>query len=196
MKTRFFPFLVLALIATVLVGCQSPASRFYTLSATAKGTGTNDLHCAVFVGPVTIPAEVDRPQFTLQITPNQVAIDEFDRWAEPLSDAIAHAVAGDLSVLLGTPQVTTSRVGNARPEWQVSINVRRFESVPGKTVVVDALWEVRYASGKTTLSGHTLAREPVAGRSFNALAAAHSRALERVSEDIAAVIRAETGTKP
>jgi len=50
----------------------------------------------------------------------------------------------------------------------------------------------RSASGETR-SGRTTAREAVQGKDFDALAAAHSRALARVSADIAAAIRAEAG---
>jgi hypothetical protein len=41
-----------------------------------------------------------------------------------------------------------------------------------------------------TETGRTSARENVEGSSFDALAAAHSRALERLSADIANAIRA------
>ena len=64
------------------------------------------------VGPVSIPAEVDRPQFTVQVAPNRVAIDEFNRWAAPLNENIARVVAGDLAALLGTPRVAACPLAN------------------------------------------------------------------------------------
>ena len=64
---------------------------------------------------------VDRPEFTVQIAPNRVAVDEFNRWAEPLNDNIASVVAGDLAVLLGTPQVATVRLANFDPAYRVTI---------------------------------------------------------------------------
>jgi len=57
--------------------------------------------------------------------------------------------------------------------------------------VVDAVLTVRKAKGGATHSGRRVAREAVADSSFDALAAAHSRALARVSGDIAGAIRAE-----
>jgi len=50
----------------------------------------------------------------------------------------------------------------------------------------------RSASGETR-SGRTTAREAVQGKDFDALAAPHSRALARVSAEIAAAMRAEAG---
>ena len=48
------------------------------------------------------------------------------------------------------------------------------------------------AGGPNSLGTH-VAREPVQGDGFDALAAAHSRALAQLSGDIAAAIRAEAG---
>jgi ABC-type uncharacterized transport system auxiliary subunit len=50
---------------------------------------------------------------------------------------------------------------------------------------------VHKSAGGTAQSGRTIASEPVSGNGFDALAAAHSRALAKVSGDIAAAIRAE-----
>ncbi len=50
---------------------------------------------------------------------------------------------------------------------------------------------MRQISGGATRSGRAIAREPVQGEGFDVLAAAHSRALARMSDDIAAAIRAE-----
>jgi uncharacterized protein len=54
---------------------------------------------------------------------------------------------------------------------------------------------VRRTSNGETRSGRTDAREPVQGQGFDALAAAHSQAIARVSADIAAAIRAEAEQK-
>jgi hypothetical protein len=50
---------------------------------------------------------------------------------------------------------------------------------------------VRSAAGGKTRSGRTIAQETVQGESFDALAAAHSRAIAKLSSDIAAAIRTE-----
>ena len=54
------------------------------------------------IGSVSVPATVDQPQFVVQVAANRVEVDEFNRWAAPLSDSIARAVAGDLAAQLGT----------------------------------------------------------------------------------------------
>jgi uncharacterized lipoprotein YmbA len=147
------------------------------------------------VGPVVIPAAVDQPEFVVNTAPNRVEVDEFNRWVSPLNDAIARAVAGDLVVLLGTPNVATAQLANFNPEYQVTIDVLQFESVPGQAATVAAVWTVRKTADGVTRSGRTSSRESVQGPGFDALAAAHSRAIAKVSADIATAIRAEAEQK-
>jgi uncharacterized protein len=195
MKKHFQQIIAIAFVVVFAAGCASAPSKFYTLNSTAKGDGKSEAQYAVAVEPVTIPAEVDRPQFTVQIAPNRVAIDEFNRWAEPLNENIARVVAGDLSALLGTPRVAAVSLGNFDPAYRVTLDIQKFVSVPGKSVHLEALWMVRKSAGGVTLSGRTVADEPATG-DYDALAAAHSRALAKVSADIAAAIRSEAEAKP
>ena len=195
MKKYFPPCLFLASVIALAAGCASAPSKFYTLTATAAGDGASAASYAVVVGSVTVPAEVDRPQFTVTVAPNRVAIDEFNRWAEPLNDGIARAVAADLGTLLGTPRVTAATLANFTPDYRVTIDIQKFASLPGQSAQLDAVWVVHQMAGNVTLSGRTTAIEPVNGNSFDALAAAHSRALATLSRDLAAAIRSEAGTK-
>jgi uncharacterized lipoprotein YmbA len=151
---------------------------------------------AVTVGPVTVPAAVDQPEFVVQVASNRVELDEFNRWAAPLIDSIASAVAGDLMVLLGTPDVVTSPMANFSPAYLVTINVQRFESTRNQGALLDAVWAVHQTAGGAMRSGRTVAQEAAQGDSYDALAAAHSRALARMSGDIAAAIRAEARKTP
>jgi len=181
----------LALVALAAAGCgRSAISRFYTLDSVATPDAGPLASYAIVVGPVTVPASVDRPEFVVQVTPNRVAVDEFNRWAGPLDESIARVVAGDLTTQLGTPRVAAAPAANFDAAYRVTINVQRFDSIPGREVVVDAVWSVRGPKGAAR-SGRTVAREGVTDPSFDALAAAHSRALAIVSGDIASAIRAE-----
>ena len=189
--TRLMHVLSLALFAATAAGCGATApARFYTLDAVATADAAPPMATSILVGPVSVPAAVDRPQFVVQVAPNRVEIEEFNRWAAPLNDSIARAVAGDLAVLLGTADVAVAPLANFDPAYRVSIGVQRFESTPGEAALVEAVWTVRATAGGKTRSGRTIAREPVEGEGFEALAAAHGRALAKLSADIAAAIRA------
>ena len=189
---KYFNYLIFtAAIAVFAAGCTSAPSKFYTLNSAAVSDGKSQANYAVVVGPVSVPAEVDRPQFTVQVAPNRVEIDEFNRWAEPLNENIARVIAVDLSTLLGTPRVAAVSLANFEPAYRVTIDIQKFESEPGRAAQVEAVWVVRKSVGGIIFSGRTDANEPVKGDGYDALAAAHSRALARISSDIAAAIRAD-----
>src|SRR5262249_20229483 len=176
----------------------SATARFYTLSSTtAAADGGPAASYAVAVGPVTIPGYADRPQMVVQAGPNRVELKEFERWATPLDESIARVVAGDLAALLGTTQVATVPLPTGfAPAYQAAIDVQRFESKPGQGVLLEAVWVVRRSTGGEPRMGRTVASESAADEGFETLAAAHSRALAKVSADIAAAIRSLAATKP
>ncbi len=183
--------LLAAFLVTTVVGCGSTKpALFYTLNATATPVSAPAADYGVMVGPVSVPASVDRPEFVVQVAPNRVEIDEFNRWAAPLGESFARIVASDLSVLLGTPDVAVAPFANFDPVYRVTINVQRFDSLRGESVLVDAVWTVRPTAGGTTHAGRTAAQQAVVGQDFDALAAAHSLALGKLSGDIAVAIRA------
>jgi uncharacterized lipoprotein YmbA len=191
MKKYFNHLILIAAIAVIAAGCSSAPSKFYTLNSAAVSDGKSQANYAVVVGPVSVPTEVDRPQFTVQVAPNRVEIDEFNRWAEPLNENIARVIAADLSTLLGTPRVAAVSLANFDPTYRVTIDIQKFESEPGHAVQIEAVWVVHKTKGGTTFSGRTDVSEPVKAAGYDELAAAHSRALAKVSSDIAAAIRAD-----
>jgi len=145
----------------------------------------------VVVGPVSIPAVVDLPQIVVSAGPNQVAIDEFNRWASPLPDNISRVVVENLALLLGTAQVSQFRQSlNVDADFRVAIEVQSFESAPGDAATLNAAWIVRRLRDGRSEAGRATVREPAPEKGYDALAAAHSRALGHLSQDIADAVRA------
>jgi uncharacterized lipoprotein YmbA len=175
-----------ALVLLLASGCSStPTSHFYTLNAAKTPTAAAS-KVSVAIGPVSVPAQVDRPQFVVSSGPNQVQIDEFNRWAAPLQDSITRVVAENLVAMLGSPHVTlSSQTLSADTGYRVAIEVQGFDSTPGESASLDAVWTVRRTQDGKTESGRATLREPVKEKGYDALAAAHSRAIAHMSQDIA-----------
>ena len=179
----------LGVVALLAMGCSSSPSHFYTLSANAA-PGSSPLKVAIAVGPVSVPAAVDQPQIVVSTGANSVTFDEFNRWASPLQDNLARVVAENLVAILGTPRVTLYLQSlNASLDYRVQIDVRNFDSASGKQAALDAVWTVRRMKDGKTDTGRTSVREAVPDNSYDALAAAHSRAAARMSQDIADAVR-------
>jgi uncharacterized lipoprotein YmbA len=181
-------------IAAFAAGCSTtPASHFYTLSRSetpAVAPAPKPANLSVVVGPVSIPAIVDMPQIVVSTGPNQVTIDEYNRWASPLQDNIARVVAENLVEMLGTPRVSLFQQSlNAEADYRVAIEVQSFESAPGEAATLNAVWIVRRLRDGRKETGRTTVREAAVGKGYEALAAAHSRALARMSREVADTIR-------
>ncbi|MGH7167733.1 MAG: PqiC family protein [Nitrospiraceae bacterium] len=193
-------FAALSLLAGALTGCGgSPPARFYVLSVApsvaAEGTEKASADYSVTVGPVSLPDAVDRPQLVVRVGANQVALLEEHRWAEPLQGEIARVIAGNLSQLLGARQVVAySPQTTGDEEYRVTVDIQRFDSVVGQSAQIDAVWTVRGAGGTAHKTGRTVARESTGESSYDALVAAHSRALATVSAQIGEAIHSMNST--
>ena len=186
---------ILCALAVLAAGCASTSPQLYTLSPMAKPVSETSI-LTITVGPVSLPAAVDRPQLVLSVAPNQVAVDEFNRWASPLKSDIARVVAENLSLLLGTPYVSLfPQSVSLSPSYRVAIDVIRFESVPGETAKLTAIWSVRSTADGRVQGGRTILAEPVQEKTCAALVAAHSRMLAGLSGDIAGAIRGLAGAE-
>ncbi|HRS83480.1 MAG TPA: PqiC family protein [Smithellaceae bacterium] len=190
--------LIFCLLAGILTGCASvPATRFYTLSPSASPPAAQKAGYSLSVGPVWIPAAVDRPQIVLQTGPNQVLIAEYDRWAAPLKEAIPRVLVENLSLMLGVQDVSVfPQSGSSEASYRIMIDLLRFDSLPGKAAVVDARWTVRSTKDGKTGSGHTKITETVRADGYAELVAAHSRALEQLSSQMARTVREVDAGKP
>jgi len=187
-RTSALPALLFG--AVVLAGCSSPPkANFYTLSPVAAPARAEvTVPYSVALGSVGIPESLDRPQLVVRAGGNQVTVAEFERWAGPLKNEIAIAIAENLRPLLGGASVFTYPQG-VGADVRVSVDVQRFESVLGEAATVEVLWQVRTDKGAAK-SGRSVVREVPQGAGYDAIVAAHGRALATVSGDIATAIRA------
>jgi uncharacterized protein len=181
---------IIALILTMLLaGCgSSPKPSYYTLTSEAPPTAALDVKTSysVAVGPLSLPGALDRPQLTVRVNANQVEIDEFHRWAGPLKQELTRVISENMAQALGMPRVlTNSESGAGNADYRVALDVQRFDTTPGSGVVVEVAWTVQRAGGSQK-SGHLLVQEAATDtKDYDALIAAHSRALGQVSHAIA-----------
>jgi uncharacterized protein len=190
----------LCALALLGVGCASaPPERFHALRSSAGDdvASSSGAGRTIVIGPAALPDVVDRPQLVIHDRTGAGAVDvsifEQQRWAEPLRTAIARVVAEDLAALDRDWLVSTRDEAMPTPDCRVTLDVRRFEYArSGTAAIVDALWTVA-CTGMSRRTGRSMAREPVAGTSFDAIVAAQARALLTISRDVARALRASDG---
>ena len=192
--TRIRLLLAGLLGSAALAGCgSSPVTHFYTLSPAAQPAAADAGAKAAYlvaVGAVSLPDGVDRPQIVLRTGGSRVTFSDFERWVGALKDEIGLSVAANLKQgLAGASVISYPTSAGMNADVYVLLNVQRFDSALGDAATVEILWQVTPAKGAVK-TGQSTVREPAGGTGYEALVAAHVRALAAVSRDIAAAIRA------
>jgi len=191
MMKRLADIIICCVIAVAVWGCASSTPpRFYTLSSISAPAVMPQAGYSVSVGPISLPAAVDRPQIVVHTGPNQVSIGEFDRWASPLKNNIGLVMVENLVAMLGTTRVTLfPQSPAADASYRVVIDILRFDSEIGKAATLDVLWTVCSSKDGQSRRGRATLTEPAQGTDYASLVAAHSRVLGRLSSEIAGTIR-------
>ncbi|MFT4174233.1 MAG: PqiC family protein [Herbaspirillum sp.] len=187
-----------ALLAALLTGAcaTAPTPRYYTLSPLAAASpspaGATDAP-SLAIAPITLPAAVDRAEMVVRTAPNRVDVLDNHRWAESLRQEIARTVADDLARRLpGTRVAAYPQYAARDARYTVLLDIQRFESEPGQAATLDVQWSLRREADGRSRSGRTSVREATAGTDIDALAAAHSRALARLADDLAQAVRGDS----
>jgi uncharacterized lipoprotein YmbA len=183
-----------------VTGCgSSPKETYYTLSSAATMNGpvpaSGESAYSVAVGPVTLPDAVDRPQLVLRVGPNEVTFEELHRWAGALKSEIPRIIAENLAVELNVKRVAAyPQSAGDNADYRVLVDIQRFDSTLGESVSIDALWTVKRVSDGVLRTGRSNATESSSGGSYDAVVAAHSRALAAISREISEAIRSVSAT--
>ena len=184
---------LISLAALLLSGCRGsrPKTEFYTLNSISRTqTDTKPVTAgqpvSIGIGPVTIPGVLDRPQIVTRTGPNKLQIDEFHRWAGRLDDDFARVVAENISKMLATEQVAVYPWDvSFDPQYQVTLNIMRFEGRWGKDVLLEIFWKIIDPQKQTALSVQkSVIKEPLADENYEALIALKSRMVEILSNQI------------
>ena len=191
------------LIASVLVlsaclggGSQTPPTRFYVLNslytAENKSQPVADLREAVVViGPLALTQVLDRPQIIIRQSSNEIRVSDLDRWASPIHENFLRVVVDNLAVLLDRGRVVAFPVPRSIPvDYQVTMEVTRFDGKPGDEVVLRARWAILGDSGGTVLlKQQSVLTEPTGGDTIAEMVSAQSRLVAMFSRDIAEALK-------
>jgi uncharacterized protein len=194
------PLLTLGLLVVILAGCaSSPSSKFYQLNPLQNRTSiardaSPEQNLIIAIGPVRIPDYLDRPQIVTRAGRNELKLSEFDRWAGSLESDATRVLVEDISSLLPADRFSVVRwtpylESQVPVSYRVEVLVDRFEGTLSDSVLLKAQWEVFAHNRSLLLKRESLIREQINGGSYDALVAAMSSALERLSQDIAGGIR-------
>lgn len=193
-------FLALGL---VIAGCSILApvethNRFFTLTA-VQGTpmdsgGAPTARGPVVVyglGPVTLPAYLDRNEIAIRISPTKVRYGETDLWAEQLPTNVAAVLQQDLANLLGTARVVLFPwPRDADVTYQVEIGFNHFDTDTSGQAQLLARWAIKDArQNRYVMLRETALTGAVSPNDTPAAVAVMSTLLGELSGEIATALR-------
>lgn len=200
MKQQSMIWLVL-LVAVLLTGCgRSAPVRYYSLSplpeASQERAATNGpAHRIVTVGPVSLPAYLDRPQVVRRLGAHELDLLDFHHWAESLADSLERLLIENLAFLLaGQGFDVVPRQGSDRGAlYRLSLRLVSFDGdMESGNVVLVGQWRIAtIQSGKDPLSRRSRIEKKIRGGKVADLVAAQSEALAELSRHMATALQEE-----
>ena len=194
---RIMAILVLGALWMVHSGCaSSPPTRFYALSS--LGTAVQEIKpladdgcLSLGIGPIKIPDYLNQTKIVTREVPNEITLAEFDRWAEPLGDNLTHVLAKNLSSLICTTTIVLFPGRGESPfVYRIEMELLRLDGSLGGDVSLEAWWMVLSGDGKKmVINKQTTFTEAAAGKDYNSFVSAQSRAVGRLSAEIAEAIK-------
>jgi uncharacterized lipoprotein YmbA len=129
----------------LLAHCGSTPTRVFDLSpavpsAPAARSPSRGL-TLIWVDKPSVAGYFDRTQMVTRGGGSRVSIHEFEIWSDPPADLIQRAVVDDLAHRFGADQVMATPVArNAKPGWQVALDIIRFDVDESGDATIDARW--------------------------------------------------------
>lgn len=192
---RKFTALACILLAGLLAACgSSPRNDYYRLTAntTAIPTGSSP---SLGVGPIEIPAYLDREQLVYALDGNQLQLAPAAHWAEPLDAGVGRVLALNLAGRLDTQNVRSFPWHPQRaPDYGVRINVLTLDAGADEARLTTEWLVYRPASGEEVARRLSRLTRPLAAAEATParLPAVYSELLDRLSAEIAAAISADS----
>ncbi len=199
---RVVPFsrglaVILAIVAIFLGGCaRSQTPRFYTLTplqpdeviSTSKSSAQKVM---IGIGPLKLADYLDQSNLVTRTSDNQVVKAEYDRWAGSFKDDLINVLAENIGSLVPASEIYLYPWrGSVQPDYQVVLEVVRCDGRLGDAAVLVARWTIFGGPEKKLLKMNRFSRrEPVTGTDYAALVAAQSRAVAKLSQEIAEAIK-------
>lgn len=182
-----------ALASLLLTACgSSPPVRYFSLSPTVTAVGQDSEDAlALGFGPIRMPDYLNRSQLVTRGAGLEIEVDEFSRWAEPLSPAFHRIVSTDVDnavdglVVVAFPWESAVR---AEVDYRLLGDVIRFDADRSGRVILDVQWGVaEVASGDLFVRPHRSRYEAQTGSPNDPadVASAMNEALSEFSRDIA-----------
>ena len=181
---------ILLSVSALLTACASTPTNFYTLEAQSRppvATSTSSVKKTLIgIGPLTLPALLDRKGIVTRAENNSVQIAEFDQWAAPLQNNVIAVLSKNVATLQPNAIVRAypwSPYGNV--DYRVIVDISRFDTQLGKSANLEASWAIMEEKNHTIVSnGQAKIEQRLNDASYNSAAQGLSKLLSELSQQL------------
>lgn len=183
--------------ASSITGCShTEPSRYYILSpikdTTSLTSSDFETKHIIGVGPIKFPDYLARSQIIRFSGKNEILVDEYNRWAEPIEQSFTRVLRTNLTRLLpssyaiGYPWERALKV-----RFQVMLDIHQFEIESDGTVSLNAHWTIFNVSKKKNIEMVKKFNysNKLNETHYSNIVAEQSKAIEKLSRDIAEEIQ-------
>jgi hypothetical protein len=205
--------MIVSLSVAVVTGCASflpepaPPPDYYILTPVPEAESARPARKAhtgpavapvVGVAPVNLPDYLDTPQIVVRPTRNTLDRADLHNWGAPLADNFTSVLADNLGVMIPTNAVTVLPTGLFfRPDFQISVDVSKFERDAEGLVTLIARWALLGGDGQELVTmQRSVFQQPAPADDYDAIAAALSTTVAQLSQEIAGAIRSRSHLGP
>ncbi len=163
-------------ILLLLAACSGSArTTYYTLAGSTGSPRERPALSAripsLGVGPVYLPALLDRKGMVLRHDDYSVAVSGTHEWGGELEDEFAGALADQLQARLPRTRLETIPWElEQTPRYQLTVKVSRFDGIPGRSATLRGNWQYQQGvDGKLLKSSRFDLTYPATGTGVEAL---------------------------
>jgi uncharacterized lipoprotein YmbA len=187
--------------SALIAACASTPTNFYTLESQSRPSAVTTRAITkkrlIGIGPLTLPALLDRKGIVTRAENNSVQIAEFDQWAAPLQNNVIAVLSKNVATLQPNAIVRAypwSVYGNV--DYRVIIDITRFDMQLGKSANLEASWAIMEEKNHTIISnGQTKLQQPLNDASYNSAAQGLSKLLSELSQQLSLALALQVPQK-
>ena len=181
------PALLTPLAVLALSACgSSPPTRFFVLSVVPPAhRSAAAASVPIKLSAVHLPDLLDRLQIVAAAGPNQIKLRSEDQWAAPLDDMTRRVLGQDLEERLPAGSVVFPRSPAPKGTRDLVVELQAFGLDASGQARLDGDWALVGPDRKPVVSREVRLSEPAAGAAAASQAAAMSRLLGRLADQIA-----------
>lgn len=189
MSTTYLKGCIPLVLGSLLTACATPPTQFYQLEATSPPLVTSTTTAKkmlIGIGPLSLPALVDRKQIVTRGANNAIQLAEFHQWATPLQDNVLNVLSKNIAAQQSNAIVRSypwSVYGEM--DYRVIIDISRFDSQLGKSANLQASWVIMSEKNHTIISnGQTNIQQLLHDERYDSAVLALNKLLSELSQQL------------